>query len=169
MGYDSYGYPVRIYRPLHICRTPKVRQFIAHHGGTLSNGVPRILGMDLVGDRVQKDVAQVTVSFSGHRLLDPGCSEAETRRQLKRRAFDHLLSLALTRIAGMRVEREDLKRQRDLLRRKLAALEGESVSDGALTYINRLSDLLFVMARVLNQRAGASDVLWQHDRNETAD
>jgi hypothetical protein len=83
-----------------------------------------ILGMDLVGDRVQKDVAQVTVSFSRHRLLDPGCSEAETRRQLKRRAFDHLLSLALTRIAGMRVEREDLKRQRDLLRRKLAALEG---------------------------------------------
>ena len=44
-----YGYPVRIYRPLHICRTPKVRQFIARHGGTLSNGVPRILGMELVG------------------------------------------------------------------------------------------------------------------------
>lgn len=82
-----------------------------------------ILGMDLVGDRVQQDVAQVTVSFSGHRLLDPRCDEEETRRQLKRRAFDHLLSLALTRIAEARVEREDLKRQSDLLRRKLAALE----------------------------------------------
>ena len=82
-----------------------------------------VLGMDLVGDRVQKDVPQVTVSFSGHRLLDPRCSEEETRRQLKRRAFDHLLSLALTRIAEVGVERDDLARQRDLLRRKLAALE----------------------------------------------
>lgn len=82
-----------------------------------------ILGMDLVGDRVQQDVAQVTVSFSGHRLLDPRGSEEETRRQLKRRAFDHLLGLALTRIAEARVERENLKRQSDLLRRKLAALE----------------------------------------------
>jgi hypothetical protein len=82
-----------------------------------------ILGMDLVGDQVRRDVQQVAVSFSGHRLLDPTASEEETRRQLKRRAFDHLLSLALSRIAEMRVERADLTRQRDLLRRKLAALE----------------------------------------------
>lgn len=47
-----YGYPLRIYRPLHICRTPKVKQFISQHGGTLSNGVPRLLGMELVGQYV---------------------------------------------------------------------------------------------------------------------
>jgi len=82
-----------------------------------------ILGMDLVGDQVRRDVQQVAVSFTAHRLLDPRGDEAETRRQLKRRAFDHLLSLALTRIAEVRVEREDLMRQRDLLRRKLTALE----------------------------------------------
>jgi hypothetical protein len=82
-----------------------------------------ILGMDLVGDQVQRDVQQVAVSFRAHRLLDPRGDEQETRRQLKRRAFDHLLSLALTRIAEVRVEREDLTRQRDLLRRKLTALE----------------------------------------------
>jgi hypothetical protein len=82
-----------------------------------------ILGMDLVGDRVRRDVQQVTVSFAGHRLLDPRESEGETRRQLKRRAFDHLLTLALTRIAEAREEREDLLHQRDLLRRKCEALE----------------------------------------------
>jgi hypothetical protein len=82
-----------------------------------------ILGMDLVGDHVRRDVQQVAVSFTAHRLLDPRGSEEETRRQLKRRAFDHLLSLALTRIAEVRVEREDLTRQRDLLRRKRTALE----------------------------------------------
>jgi hypothetical protein len=64
-----------------------------------------ILGMDLVGDQVRRDVQQVAVSFTAHRLLDPRGSEEETRRQLKRRAFDHLLSLALTRIAEVRVER----------------------------------------------------------------
>ena len=82
-----------------------------------------ILGMDLVGDQVRRDVPQVAVSFIGHRLLDPRVDEAEMHRALQRRAFDHLLVLALTRIAEVRVEREDLIRQRDLLRRKRAAFE----------------------------------------------
>lgn len=38
-------------------------------------------------------------------------------------SFDHLLALTLNRIAEVRVEREDLIRQRDLLRRKRTALE----------------------------------------------
>jgi len=42
---------------------------------------------------------------------------------LKRRAFDHLLSLALMRISERRVERDDLARQHGLLRHKLTALE----------------------------------------------
>jgi hypothetical protein len=96
----------------------------------------RILGMDVVGDRVRRDVQQVTVSFAGHRLVDPSSSEEETRRQLKRRAFDHLLTLALARIADLRVERQDLLRQRDLIRRKQKALEQggwcfEAPADGA--------------------------------------
>ncbi len=32
-------------------------------------------------------------------------------------------------------------------------------------YVNRLSDLLFVLARVLNRHAGGSDVLWEKGRN----
>ncbi|MFX1762967.1 cob(I)yrinic acid a,c-diamide adenosyltransferase [Paraburkholderia sp. A1RI-2L] len=31
-------------------------------------------------------------------------------------------------------------------------------------YVNRLSDLMFVLARVLNRAAGGADVLWLHDR-----
>lgn len=33
-------------------------------------------------------------------------------------------------------------------------------------YVNRLSDLLFVFARVLNRAAGGRDVLWEHGRPE---
>tara|TARA_B100000686_G_C16469226_1_gene801215 strand:- start:353 stop:811 length:459 start_codon:yes stop_codon:yes gene_type:complete len=42
--------------------------------------------------------------------------------------------------------------------------DGHAVSDASRQYINRLSDLLFVMARSLNQAAGEPDILWQHDQ-----
>ena len=40
----------------------------------------------------------------------------------------------------------------------------DSVNDAPRRYVNRLSDLLFVLARVLNRVDGGSDVLWRHDR-----
>jgi hypothetical protein len=89
-----------------------------------------ILGMDLVGDQVRGDVAQVAVSFAGHRLLEPRIDEQESRRFLKRRAFDHLLALALAQITEDRVERVDLSRQRDLLRRKLQTMKRGSLGLG---------------------------------------
>lgn len=41
----------------------------------------------------------------------------------------------------------------------------EAVSDTARRYLNRLSDLLFVLARWLNKNAGGGDVLWQKGKN----
>jgi len=41
----------------------------------------------------------------------------------------------------------------------------ENVSDSARIYLNRLSDLLFVLGRVLNRAAGGSDVLWEQGKN----
>jgi cob(I)alamin adenosyltransferase len=41
----------------------------------------------------------------------------------------------------------------------------ESVNTAPRQYLNRLSDLLFVLARVLNRHAGGSDVLWQQRKN----
>jgi len=41
----------------------------------------------------------------------------------------------------------------------------ETVRPVCRQYVNRLSDLLFVLARVLNRFAGGSDVLWQQGRN----
>ncbi|SEM37619.1 cob(I)alamin adenosyltransferase [Luteibacter sp. UNCMF331Sha3.1] len=40
----------------------------------------------------------------------------------------------------------------------------EAVRPEAQRYLNRLSDLLFVMARVLARRSGHGEVLWQHER-----
>ena len=40
----------------------------------------------------------------------------------------------------------------------------DAVREPTRKYLNRLSDLLFVLARVLNRAGGASDVLWRKDR-----
>jgi len=46
--------------------------------------------------------------------------------------------------------------------RALVALAREDrVSDAARIYLNRLSDLLFVLGRALNRAGGGTDVLWQ--------
>ena len=81
-----------------------------------------VLGIALEGDALRHDVAQTTVSLSKHQLLDPTGVEDETRQLLKRRAFDHLLALALRRMATAGTERGELERERALLRRKQAAL-----------------------------------------------
>ena len=53
--------------------------------------------------------------------------------------------------------------------RALVALAGsESVGMPARKYVNRLSDLLFVLARTLNRDAGVPDVMWRRDRGAPA-
>lgn len=50
--------------------------------------------------------------------------------------------------------------------RSLVALAAsQPVSAAARQYLNRLSDLLFVLARWLNKTAGSGDVLWQKGKN----
>ena len=49
--------------------------------------------------------------------------------------------------------------------RSLVALgRAESVGECARQYLNRLSDLLFVLGRTLNRAGKRGDVLWQHQR-----
>jgi cob(I)alamin adenosyltransferase len=50
-------------------------------------------------------------------------------------------------------------------RTTVALAHGETVSETARKYLNRLSDLLFVLARWLNKDAGRGDVLWQKGVN----
>ncbi len=51
-------------------------------------------------------------------------------------------------------------------RRIVTLSRTEEVPQTSTKYINRLSDLLFVMARVLNKHAGVSDVLWQPGKTQ---
>jgi len=51
-------------------------------------------------------------------------------------------------------------------RRVHSLSRAEAVNTDTIKFLNRLSDLLFVMARYLNKAAGRPDVLWQHERNK---
>jgi cob(I)alamin adenosyltransferase len=51
-------------------------------------------------------------------------------------------------------------------RRVWALARVESVAPEVPKYLNRLSDLLFVVARVLARHAHGSEVLWRHDRRK---
>ncbi|HEC20555.1 MAG TPA: cob(I)yrinic acid a,c-diamide adenosyltransferase [Gammaproteobacteria bacterium] len=52
-------------------------------------------------------------------------------------------------------------------RRLVSLARREAVSATSLQYLNRLSDLLFVLARYLNQKAGRPDILWQPGCRQT--
>ncbi|NLC24562.1 cob(I)yrinic acid a,c-diamide adenosyltransferase [Oxalobacter vibrioformis] len=44
--------------------------------------------------------------------------------------------------------------------------ESENISEAIGKYLNRLSDLLFIYARVVNREAGKPDRLWQKSKND---
>ena len=51
-------------------------------------------------------------------------------------------------------------------RRVWTLAQAENVSPEVAKYLNRLSDLLFVMARVLARHERGTEVLWRHDRSK---
>jgi cob(I)alamin adenosyltransferase len=53
-------------------------------------------------------------------------------------------------------------------RRALTLARAETVNPEVVRYLNRLSDLLFVLARVLARHERGSEVLWRHDRTKRA-
>src|ERR1700729_3964470 len=52
-------------------------------------------------------------------------------------------------------------------RRAWSLAKKEALSADLTNYLNRLSDLLFVMARVLARHERGTEVLWRHDRGKS--
>lgn len=48
----------------------------------------------------------------------------------------------------------------------IALARSETVRAETIRYLNRLSDLLFVLARVMARASGHGEVLWQHERRK---
>jgi hypothetical protein len=106
-----------------------IRDFLENHAGPLRDEIfglltmlkkeRRILGMEMDGDQVQRDVLQTAVTFEDHRFIAPSTSEAAARDLLATVGFDYLLEKALGVIVAQKSRRGELVLQRQLLRRKL--------------------------------------------------
>lgn len=125
-----------------VSESPVMRSYLSRGEATMSNavyalfGVEReertVLGMDIHGDTVRRDVKQVVVNFHNHEFLDPTGDEDSTRWELKKRAFDDLIARALQTMVVERKGRDKLAQERGLLQRKLRALHSGDWGFGAL-------------------------------------
>ena len=102
----------------------------------------------------------------GHRMISPAHVD---RLETELDAFndplpplkDFILPGGGTAAAACHVARTVCRRAE---RRCWSLARAEEVSADALKYLNRLSDLLFVIARVLARHESGSEVLWHHRR-----
>ncbi len=90
---------------------------------TMTKEERKVFGMEIEGDNLRRDVMQLSVNFRNHHFIGPTDNEADTRRELKIRAFDFLVEKALAQLTGERGKRIELDRQRYLLAQKLDAMK----------------------------------------------
>ena len=82
----------------------------------------QIFAPKLQGGALRQDVAQTSVSFSGHRLFSPALSLSDTRRDVGRRLFLRLAQIALQRIVEADERAVDLDQRKGYLKTRLRLL-----------------------------------------------
>ena len=138
---------------LHLSDLPKLDAMLARIQNELFD-----LGADLcVPDRGEK------LEFEPLRILPKQYERIETEIDELNAELSPLRSFVLpaghAAAAQLHVCRTVCRRAERLIV-ELAAIKGEHVSEGAVAYINRLSDFFFVASRWVNFKAGSGDVLW---------
>ena len=104
------------------------------------------------GDRVQHEVPQVTVSFSGHRLFAPSATLEATRLEVGRRIIRRLSQQALKRIVDLDMKAADLGERKAWLAARLRLVK--LAVDGAAGLLEDTVDTRSKMAaleRELNE------------------
>jgi len=115
--------------PAAVSRSVEVREFFEQGAGKYSpecfalfgmqRQERRIFGKALVGELIQSDVVQTTVSFADYRLIVPATTLDELKLAIERRAFHHLVEEAIDQVAKALERKRGLEEQRAVLRLKL--------------------------------------------------
>jgi cob(I)alamin adenosyltransferase len=149
---DETNATVGVARP-HIVALPELDAMLARIQNELFD-----LGADLcVPDRGQK------LDYEPLRILPRQYERLETEIDALNAVLSPLRSFVLP---GGHAGAAQLHMCRTVCRRaerlivELAALPDEPVSEGAIAYINRLSDFFFVASRYVNAKLAQGDVLW---------
>jgi cob(I)alamin adenosyltransferase len=120
--------------------------------------------------QVQQDLLDLggELSIPGHALVKPARVEAlEETTEAWNAGLPPLKEFILpggTRAAAAAHLARTVCRRAE--RAVVALGRKDKVSAAARRYLNRLSDLLFVAARVLNRDAGQNDVQWRHEKTK---
>ena len=106
------------------------------------------------------------LSIPGHALLKP--ERVEFLEAQTQKSNQHLPALREFILPGGTRAAAAAHLARTVCRRAersvVALARKDKVTDPARQYLNRLSDLLFVLARVLNRAGGVDDAQWRHQR-----
>jgi len=134
------------------------------------NGLPQDISRCLT--EVQHDLFDLggELSMPGHTLV--GEAQATRLEQALDGFNEHLPPLKEFILPGGGPAAAACHLARAIARRAERRLWGlarvEAVPAALTTYLNRLSDLLFVLARVLARHERGTEVLWRHDRGRNA-
>jgi hypothetical protein len=75
----------------------------------------QVFAPSLEGDALRQDVAQTSVSFSGHRIVAPALTETEARREIGIRIIRRLAQVALARIIALDEKATELNQHKAYL------------------------------------------------------
>ncbi|WP_114238809.1 cob(I)yrinic acid a,c-diamide adenosyltransferase [Dyella sp. C9] len=141
----------------------------------LNSVVGMVLASDGVSDEVRETLTQVQHDLFdlGGELCIPGMAMVEDKdierlEQVLDAFNDPLPPLKDFILPGGGMAASCCHLARTVCRRAerevIALGRAEDIRPQAQRYLNRLSDLLFVIARVLARTSGHGEVLWQHER-----
>ena len=159
-------------------RVPKDSPRVAALGDLdeLNSAIGMLLAEDLPQEvrtplaEVQQDLFDLggEVSIPGHAILTPQQVEhLEQRLAAWNAGLPPLKEFVLpggTRAAAAAHLARTVCRRAE--RGLVSLAHKEKVGEHSRRYLNRLSDLLFVVARLLNRHAGRDDVQWRHKRGK---
>lgn len=131
--------------PLHDALLESIQRDLFSLGGHLATPHP---------EKVRKALEKAELSAERVALFERTMDEAEGELP-PLRAF--ILPAGAPKAAALHLARTVCRRAE----RSVVALAGEEeIPELFLTYLNRLSDLLFTLARIANHREGKGDVTW---------
>ncbi len=134
----------------------------------------------VLSNQLDDDIAKVLTQIqnelflAGADLSNPNLSEKNNRVELSMvdqvekiiDSYEQELSpLTNFILPGGDIAASHLHFTRTIVRRAETCLvelrETEEINENCIKYINRLSDLLFVLCRVINKRKGQNDIIWK--------
>jgi len=114
-----------------------------------------VFAPQLAGDTLQHDVAQVTVSFSEHRLIAPAATLAATRLEIGKRIIQRLAQVALSRIIALDTKATELQEHKAFLAARMRLLNlARDGMEGIVKDPATISEQMKAVERELKETVG---------------